>query len=180
MIVYTPLPMNGYELCHPITDEDFETINTLVNGELRSNNWDSIEMRVIHEDEGQILMESDSPWLGSHALIFKQVAVEKMGAFLMEHGELLPIKCSEPGMYIFNSTKILDALDEAKSSLLRFKNERIMHVKKYEFRFDIIKNIHVFKIPGLRVSPTFVDEYFVNMWNSLGLTGLEFKEVWRS
>jgi hypothetical protein len=50
-------------------------------------------MRIIREDEGQTLHESDSPWLGSHALVFKARAVKALGPLLREYGELLPLLC---------------------------------------------------------------------------------------
>jgi hypothetical protein len=179
MIYYEPQPSDGYELCHPIEDEGFETINTLINGYKRLSSWKKIGMKLIHEDAGKKLKPADSPWLGSHALIFKRKAIECVGYLLKEFGELLPLNSHEDKVYLYNPTILLDALDEARSSLLRFSDGRIMGINKYEFYPNVIEGMHIFKIPNLRVSPTFVSERFVNFWHESELTGLEFKAVYK-
>lgn len=47
-----------------------------------------------------------------------------------------------------------------------------------ELRPDVIGEIDIFKIPNLRVSPTFLSQRFVDRWKASGLTGLEFEQVW--
>ena len=51
---------------------------------------------------------------------------------------------------------------------------------KHVFRANVVAQASAFKIPNLRVSPTFVGERFVELWNSAGLKGLDFKKVWSS
>lgn len=176
--IYTPLGLDGYELCHPGSQDDFETINVEVNGVPRQSSWEPIRMRLIHEDEGQKLVTSDSPWLGAHALIFRPNVVEALGLMLREYGELLPLACSEAEVVMYNPTRVIDALDEAASSVLRFSGGRIMMIQRHVFRADVIDGIDVFKIPNLRVSPTFFSHRFVDRWKAGGFKGLEFKQVW--
>lgn len=178
MIVYTPLSIHGYELCHPINEADFETINKQINGEHRQTTWKPISAKIITKDQGQKLVLSDSPWLGSHALIFRSSAIEILGEILKKHGELLDLHCTGADISIYNPTMVLDALDESESSVLRFENGRLMRINRYALR-DVIKGVHIFKIPNLRVSPTFVSDCFVESWKSSGLKGLEFKKVWK-
>lgn len=180
MIVYTPFSLDGYELCHPVNEEDFETINILINGKPRQETWSPIDTRLVSEDEGQELIESDSPWLGSHALVFRPAVIDRIGDLLREYGELLDLRCREADIIVFNPTMILDALDEKRSSVLRFNDGRIMRINRYVLRLEVVQDVHIFKIPNLRVSPTFVSEYFAELWNSARLRGLEFKKVWAS
>src|SRR5262249_18919616 len=140
--------------------------------------WRPIPVRLVHEDEGKKLVGSDSPWLGSHALIFRRSAIDKLGALLEEHGELLPLSCSEAELFVFKATRVLDALDEQASAVTRFSSVRVMRVTRYVFKPAAIAGSNIFKIPNLRVSPTFVEERFVKAWASAGLRGLEFKKVW--
>jgi len=42
----------------------------------------------------------------------------------------------------------------------------------------VVADNEIFKIPSLRVSPTFVSHRFVDRWKESGLTGLEFERVW--
>lgn len=178
LCVYTPLGLDGYELCQPVRQDDFEAINIDVNGVPRQSIWRPIPMRIVREDEGQKLATSDSPWLGANALIFRPNAVAALGHLLRNNGELLPLECPEAELSIYNATRIVDALDESASSVLRFSNGRIMLVQRYVFRAEAIDDIDVFKIPNLRVSPTFLSQHFVDRWKTSGLRGLEFKQVW--
>jgi hypothetical protein len=178
MKIYMPSSPDNYELCHPVRQEDFELINVLINGTSRLEAWNPIPMQIIHEDKGTRFFESDSPWLGGHALIFKPQAVKAIGSLLQEFGELLPLLCNDADVMMYNPTHLLDALDEDASSVLRFTGGRIMWINKYVFRPEIIGHSDIFKIPNLRVSPTFVSQRFVDLWNSADLKGLEFKLVW--
>jgi len=176
--IYESLPIENGELCHPIDHVNFERIINELNGSSRKNTWESIKVEIIHEDEGVELLETDSPWLGSHALIFKTPAIQVLGQLLNEHGELLPLICDETELYIYNVTEVLDALDETRSTVVRFSTGRIMTIERYSFRKDIIDDRHIFKLPNLRASPIFVSHDFVQLWELAGLRGLQFNKVW--
>lgn len=176
--VYLPVGTDGYELCHPIGVTDFERINVEVNGVSRGPRWIAPPMRLVHEDEGKRLSESDSPWLGSHALIFRARAARALDNILQRYGELLPVECNEADMSIYNVTRVIDALDEQASSLVRIPSGRLMTIQRYAFRAEVVRDVDIFKIPNLRVSPTYVSHRFVEFWRSSGLTGLEFKRLW--
>lgn len=176
--IYTPLGTDGCELCHPIHQVDFERINVWIDGTARQASWKLIQMRIVREDEGKSLAPSDSPWLGSHALIFRSSVLDVLGALLRRYGEVLPVSCHDADLWIYNPTNVIDALDEISSSVLRFDDGRIMMIQRYAFRPDVVADHEIFKIPSLRVSPTFVSHRFVDRWKESGLTGLEFKQVW--
>lgn len=176
--VYLPVGGDGYELCHPIGETDFERINVEVNGVSRGASWSALPMRLVHEDRGKRLIESDTPWLGAHALIFRAKAARALDTMLRQYGELLPVECNEADMAIYNVTRVIAALDEQASSVVRFADGRLMMIQRYAFRAEVVRDVDVFKIPNLRVSPTYVSHRFVEFWRSSGLTGLEFKRLW--
>jgi hypothetical protein len=176
--IYKPNRSDGYELCQPINSEDFERIIVQVNGIPRQSAWKPIAMQIHREDEGRKLLESDSPWLGAHALLFKPRAIDAIGLLLRANGELLPVLCGGTEVLIYNPTRVLDALDEGASSVLRFGNGQLMMIKRHAFHPEIVKAVDIFKIPNLRNSPTFVGQRFVDLWNSAGLKGLDFERVW--
>ena len=178
MEVYVPMSAEGFELCQPEYQEDFERFNTEINGEPRQRTWRPIPVRLVHEDEGEKLTASDSPWLGSHALIFRQTVIEKLGAMLEHHGEILPLTCAEGKLVVFNAVRVLDALDEEASAVMRFTSGKLMRVTRYMFQAKVISGFDIFKIPNLRVSPTFVSELVVEAWTLAGLHGLVFNKVW--
>lgn len=177
--MYIPLGMDGFELCHPISSDDFETINLLINGEPRQATWKPLAVQLIRRDQGSELRPSDSPWLGEHALIFKSSAIAALGPMLRQFGELLPLNHEEQ-LFMLNATRVVNALDEKNSSLVRFDNGRLMDITRYAFLPAAIEGLDIFKIPDFRVSPTFLGERFVERWRSAGLHGLEFDKVWSS
>lgn len=177
--IYKALGADGFELCLPVNKEDYERINVEIGvGTPRQASWKRIPVRLIHEDEGKALAMSDSPWLGYGPLIFRPVVVEALGSLLGEYGELLPLACSEADLMIYNPTRVLDALDESASSIMRFPDGRIMLIQKHVFRSDVVGENDIFTIPTERVSPTFLSHRFVDRWKASGLKGLEFKQVW--
>jgi hypothetical protein len=176
--LYVPRQAGGFEFCHPERSSDFQTIKLLIDGTPRGSTWRPISMRLIDEEHGESLARSDSPWLGPHALIFREAAIEVLGPMLREYGELPPLSCADAKLYVFNATRVVDALDEQASSIARFSSGRIMYVSRYAFRPESTAGIEIFKIPNLLASPTFVSGRFVQLWTTSGLRGLVFKKVW--
>lgn len=176
--IYLPLGMEGFELCHPIKQDDFEKIYSEIDGVRKSEAWVRVPVQLIHEDENKPLAQSDSPWLGAHALIFREKAISPILDMLVQNGELLPLSCDEESLVIYNPIHVIDALDEPASSIVRFADGKVMFIKKYGFLEKVVENVDIFKIPNLRVSPTFFSHRFVEKWNASGLSGLEFKKIW--
>ena len=119
-------------------------ISSQINGVPRQDNWKPISMEIVHEDQGRQLKESESPWLGPHALIFRPRAIAVLGSLLRDNGELLPLRCGEAEVKLFNATRVLDALDEAASSIVRFGTGRVMWIKRYVFRPEAIRDVDIF------------------------------------
>jgi len=177
--IYEPLGLDKYELCHPV-DRNYDRFDDQLNGTPRQASWEPVTMRLIHKTEGRKLLRSDSPWLGAYALIFRPSALEALGPLLREYGELLPLECSETDLWVYNPTRVIDALDEEASSIERFKSGKIMRIKRYVFKAHLIDGIDIFKLPNLRGHSTFVSHRFVDLWTESGLKGLEFTHVWAS
>lgn len=180
MKVYKPIGSEGSELCHPANHDNFETIKRFVGGGSCSSGWEPINVEIIREDEGKRLRLSDSPWLGSHSLIFGTRAVDALGPLLSANGDLLPLDCAERPLFLYNARLAAGALDVDESVVNRFKSGRIMWIKQHVFHHDAIAGFDAFKITDLLVSPTFVTERFVRAWEAAGLVGLDFNEIWRS
>lgn len=175
--IFLALGEDGYEYCHPINPSDFETINKKINGTSQAEDWDPISVEIVQEDHQLRLHQSDSPWLGDHALIFRSKAILTMGQMLGDAGELLPLVCRNARLCIFNPLNALPALDESASSVVRFEDGRIMMVQKYAFVKSMLNNVNAFKLTNLRVSPTFVSKRMVDSWHASGLKGLRFRQV---
>ncbi len=176
--VFIPRGQDGVELCQPVNESDYDSINLLVNGTPRSEEWTPLAMELIHEDNGTRLRRSSSPWLGKHALIFRSECFDVIGEYLKKHGELLLADSAESELYFFNPMNVSDSLNEEKSKIKRLKSGGIMTIESYIFNDQAIKDVHVFKIPNMQASPTFVSQAFVDRWCESELTGLDFELVW--
>src|SRR5262249_39733362 len=148
--------------------------------EPRVGTWSPPQMEIVREDEGVALEEADAPWLGEHALIFRSAAARALEPFLASFGEMLPLRCADAEVVMFNPFLLHEALDEEASTIARYRSGRIMTIERYVFRPDVTAGVHIFKISNLRGSPSFVSESWVKCWKSSRLRGLEFKEVWRA
>jgi hypothetical protein len=178
MKIYEINSREGYQFCHPKDKDDFERINLLINGTERRQSWSPVNMRILKEDMGKHLRESDSPWLGSHSLIFGEQAVSVLHPLLAANGELLALACAEAKLSIYNPTKVLDGLDESASATTRFSSGRIISITRHVFKPEVVREAELFKLSCLRVSPTFVQQEFVDLWNASQLRGLDFMQVW--
>lgn len=180
MKVYLPIGSNRCQLCQPVNDSEFEVFSNFAIGTFPPTAWKPLTMEMIYDDEGKSLKPSDAPWLGMHPLIFRENAVFRMREWIEPYGELLPLNCSEGGLFVFIVTTMVDALNEAASDISRFPDGRVMRVKKYVFDPKAIDGNDVFRIPNPKSSRTFVSDRFVKAWKTAGLTGLDFEEVWSS
>jgi len=180
MLVYDCLGANGFELCHPDNRDDWETAAAMVDGTPRATSWKPFGVHLVRIDEGKKLQAADAPWFGGHALVLRERAVDAMGPMLTDSGELLPLTSVEAKLWMYNPTLAIDALDEGASTILRFDDGRIMYVQRFAFRPDVVRDVPVFKVANLRRGQVFFGPEFVERWRGAGLSGLEFKEVWRS
>jgi hypothetical protein len=96
---------------------------------------------------------------------------------LQENGEILPLSCREGEYYAFNVITSIDVLDESNSEVERFESGRIMHIEKYAFFGDKLRDATIFKIPQSKAR-TFVTDKFRKAVIDNSLTGFDFIKVW--
>jgi hypothetical protein len=169
----------GYEWVNCVNDADYEVF-VKFDGSPRVAQWKPVLVRRVQADEHHEFMPSDFPWLGSDALVMRRRAVESLQDILDAHGETLPL-ATEDGteLFVFNA-RIVDALDETRSSVMKFPGtNRIMRIKQVAFIASAVRGLDIFRLPH-RASSTYVSDRFVDRFNATGLVGLEFIEVWSS
>lgn len=177
MKVYEPGVRPGFEWVLPVHDTDNEYLWSL-DGTPRRGTWQPVAVsRLTTNDDGSPRTEADLPWLGGHVLVLRPAAVAVLGSLLEQHGELLPLSCSDADLWLYNTTTVVDALDEDRSELVKFDDGTILAVERYEFRAAAIAP--VFKVPQLLRGPLFVSDEFTAAVTAAGLTGLELTEVWQ-
>ncbi|CDX56793.1 conserved hypothetical protein [Mesorhizobium plurifarium] len=162
----------GQEWVLPVDDDAYEAFFGLDGRSLEGRQ--PPVMRRIEEGER---LSSDFPWLGEHAPLLRRPAVEALAAALRPYGELVALRGEE--VWLLNVTNVIDALDEARSRIVRFDDGDILAIERYAFDAEKIGGAEVFKLP-MRASPVFVNDVFVERVRNAGLRNVSFEPVWTS
>jgi hypothetical protein len=94
---------------------EFKNSQGWFKGKLIGDAW--ILVRVVTDDDTKIFPVGDCPFFPGFYVepILSAKAVEALRDLLEENGELLPLLCDEGIYYVFNTARIVDALDEKHS-----------------------------------------------------------------
>ena len=120
---------------------------------------------------------SDFPGLTSHIPIFSPRAVTALHDLLADNGQFVPLicpACPEP-FQAFNVTRLVDALDEDKSTVKRYRSGRIMQILRYRFHTERLADLDIFKIPEEPLKTVFVSRAFVRRVQDAHLIGFRFE-----
>jgi hypothetical protein len=154
---------------------DYELDHRWFRGAAIGDQWWPIAMGLNEGDED--LPPGDFPWCSFPA--FSKRAVEALQDLLDPNGEILPLICEFGDYYAFNTTQVVDALNEEYSELKRFKSSgRISEILRYEFYPEKLQGLSIFK---LRQSPSkdYVTDTFVQRVQEAGLVGFDFSKAQR-
>ena len=109
---------------------------------------------------------------------FSERAVQALGDMLSRNGEPAPIKMNEAMQYYgFNPTRIVDVVDEEKSTIAYFSSGRLMDIDHYVLRADAKELPPIFRIPQLVRNTTYVSDEFIARVNECKLTGFRFQPL---
>ena len=172
-----PYNEDGYEWCRPVDREFILHRAKLINGESRAAGWQPIEVYISHKrmKDGAPLKYSDSPFMDSKVLILRERAIAALGPMLLQYGELLPLKCNEAELRLYNVTNVLPALHEEASGAEVDEDGNIRRISQYVFRKNVVGENDIFKLKNRPLCPILLTHRFVELWRSCGLQGLEFK-----
>ena len=178
MKVYTlRADVNTYRGVYYVNEDDVVDFNRRFQGKSGKKIWTGKEeFRFVPAD----LPKGDFPGLSTHIQVFSYKAVKTLADLLEGNGQLFPIACETENYFVFNVTRVIDALDEANSDVERFSSGRIMDVDRYSFFPERVFGVHVFKIPELVLMDVFVTDPFVERVKTAGLKGFKFRLVWTS
>jgi hypothetical protein len=83
--------------------------------------------------------------------------------------------------FLFNVTRVIDALDESKSDIVRFQGKsKILDIESHYFCEEKLARTAIFKIPQIVTMDVFVTDLFVERVQTEGLKGFRFPLVWHS
>jgi hypothetical protein len=94
------------------------------------------------------------------------------------YGEFLPLTSDDGEFYAYNTTHIIDALDQEASDFTRFPSSgRISGWNHLVFKEDMIAEIPLFLVPEFPKGRLFLTEHFVECCAKNDLKGMKFKPV---
>ena len=96
---------------------------------------------------------------------------------LIPNGELLPIYCGGEKLFLYNVTRVIDALDELNSEIDEYEGV-LTAIDEYCFFPERLANEVVFKIPQDVTGDTYVTDIFLERVRKAGLRGFDFPIVW--
>lgn len=176
-MIYRPAVVEGFEWVQPVDQEQFDLVYQL-DGAPRALEWEAPVVTLIRDvDDGQ-LRPADTPWLGQHALVFRDQIVDQARHALASAGEFLQLTPDGGGapLWLFNVTTVLNALDLEASELDRFPSSgRVMRVRRHVFRPDVVDTVAAFKVPEVRT--LFLSDGAVAALSQPPMAGLRFELV---
>lgn len=153
----------------------------LCSGLPLQNTWRPILMEFDRElqDPEYVRRIGDCASPISSCPIFSKYAIEALSPILQEHGELLPVVCTEGEYFAYNHLTCIEAVDLSQSVVEWLPSGGIMSYRTLYFIPDRIANLMLFKIPQARAT-LFATEAFVELVKTKGLTGFKFVPVRQS
>ncbi len=180
------IDVENYRLFEPTPeffDKCVEWINKFREERLFSQEWQPVEMVLFEGEKGKKRKERRKPIADFTSGYVVDACSERARAVIepLVRGqvEFLPL-ITPVGMYFEMNLQRLSCLDVERSEidyLYPEEKRKIFQVKKYAFRWDALKDQHIFWIREVGKTPTFVSDEFKNLVEEHGLTGLEFYPV---
>ena len=167
-------------------------------GDVDDDNDDSAKVTNLHWDSTPVLQtwnpltchgfDDNPPEIGDFPSVSNYCGVPMMSErawkalepVIGDVCEALPVIHPFTGSYfLIHVLRTIEALDEAASEFeRRSENDpRIRQVFRYAFRKDMIRGIHIFKLPNEQGSGLIVDDVFRKAVEDNGLRGLRFREL---
>jgi hypothetical protein len=177
--VFKPEVVEGYEWVQPVEQADFDAVYQL-DGSPVAVHWTPIRVRTLQvDDRGLPLRRADLPWLGGHALVFREHAYRAAAEALAAAGEFLELDLVDGSdrLWLYNVCCVADVLDEEASDLVRFPSTgRVMKVDRHVFDADAVANLVAFRVPQAR--SLFLTGDVVDTLVASGMVGVEFALAW--
>ncbi len=113
--------------------------------------------------------------------VFSQRAKDIISPLLSGLGRWIELEYDEATYWLFYITNVVDALDEEKSTITRFKSsQKVMSIESFVFKPDVVKDQWLFTLPQRPGSNRLVTDRFVELVREHRLTGFLFEKLWSS
>lgn len=140
-----------------------------------------IELEVDTFESGGDWVETDFPHLNVYGpFLFSDLSTAAFETMLTDAGYFIDARVPAHKAYkVFICERVIDALDQQRSSLTRFGDGGVWDVMRYELRPELLHGMDVFRMKHQRAR-LFVSDRFKAIADDYGLTGFVFQEIWSS
>ena len=140
-----------------------------------------IRIRRNYEQKQKIRLElADCSSLGYGDLVLSARAKECLGPHIDHLGQWVKLEFDEAPYWLFRLTHEVDALDEAASKLILFRDGNLMEVETFAFRPEAIKDQLFFTIKQQSGRYLLCIDALMDLVRKHQLTGFKFIPVWSS
>jgi hypothetical protein len=168
--------IEGQQSVVPVSDESAEVLVS-IDGTPRAALWPTPRVELLVErDDGQPRSWTDFPFLAEHVVVARARAYSALHEPLRAAGEFLPLAFEAEPLWLFNTTRIVPALDLESSKVERLSSGTIYAIDRHVFRPDALAGLLVFKVPGVRT--VYMTGDLLSLVDQLGLEGLGASLVW--
>ena len=175
MRFFKPIGVKDFECVSLCDTKQYEILSSL-DGTPCLSVWRPLKAERVKDDETQEGRASDFPWMACN-LVMRQKAVDALRDILKKSGEILPLATDDGvELYLLNVHGV-DALDEEKSSIVRYeKSGKIMLITKAVFFDNALEGVDIFRLPH-KGGQIYVSEVFVERVRTAGLVGIDFIDM---
>lgn len=144
--------------------------------------WAAPAARVVRmSDSGERLRAADFTLLDMSELAISETAKARVGDFLEQYGELLPVEADGEMFYAYNVTTLLPALDEAGSKVESDDYEgarTILWISEFSFKSQELAGAEVFKLDIDPCGDVYLTESAFDRLRTAGLSDENVMLVW--
>jgi hypothetical protein len=122
---------------------------------------------------------SDSPFYSAATLFLSSRAREALLTTLQDHGQFLPVPIpgNSEGLFVFNCTTVLDALDREKSDVELYASGTPRRVRRLAWDQRIVGGTAVFRLQWPPTYALYISEAVADLIARAELTGFVLSEL---
>lgn len=147
------------------------------NGMVIGDKWGRVRFETYHHGTA-----CDCTGVGSNYPIFSDHAIQVLAPYLNSNVELLPLQHPTKNFYAVNVTRLIDGLDFEHSDIEYIEGHPnfVKNVNKYAFKYEVIRDYSIFKIPEYKRRRVYVSDTFKEAVEANRLKGFTFELLWDS
>lgn len=165
------------QMVEPVSTEHYASIYGLA-GEGVAEHWRPVPVQVCNSlARHPSLGDDDLLWLGPHAIVMRNRALEVLSVGLDGFGEFLELVDVDSGesLWLFNAY-IRRALNTSVSKVVLNDCGQVAAIKQHVFEAEAVAGVGAFRIP--EVPHLFLSHHVVAASAEARLSGLSFPLVW--